>query len=555
MVLNDFRTIDVTWDKASQSIYQKIQVSSGDARGRKLVVQILNNGQLENANGKRLFLGWKSAKNRTNGLDPFSILNIEKGIFELYFTTGMLSNVGEISAWLKVMDNIGTVESLPFTILIHKGIDKDAIESSDSFSALDDALRTVVELKADGTIAYIQENAIGNKELKDGSVTIEKLDSQLIDFKEKKYENLFSQAKIEDGIVAANNAILKPYNDWKIASFPVKTNETYSLMLGHLKDISKDNHGILYADDNNNILGLVINSTHELKQFNGKDYITFTVPSNATKIIWTIKWSTQWNDMNDAYIFKANTINDEVLDDNDQHYGVLAINKFPLIDIYARQELTKFVDGRKLVTFGDSITWYDGKTFYPATKEPGKPVKGYQSYIREQLNMNVDNQGLNGGTMNGIKGIVTNYNFNDTDIVTFYLGMNDYRDYAVRPSYGEVKPIGSNFDNTLCGALQASIEHILKMKNDCVIGLIATHKGWYRPSANRADMTSEIADKVLEISELYKLPYLDLYHNSGIDHITEKSLIADTDVDFRFHLTNKGYERVSRMITDFVRGI
>src|SRR5699024_10762339 len=181
------------WDKASQSIYQKIQVSSGDARGRKLVVQILNNGQLENANGKQLFLGWKSSKYYKNGLDKFSILDVEKGIFELYFTTGMLSNVGEISAWLKVMDNIGTVESLPFTILIHKGIDKDAIESSDSFSALDDALRTVVELKADGTIAYIQENAIVNKELKDGSVTIEKLDSQLIDFKEKKYKNLFPQ--------------------------------------------------------------------------------------------------------------------------------------------------------------------------------------------------------------------------------------------------------------------------------------------------------------------------------------------------------------------------
>src|SRR5699024_7658512 len=158
-----------------------------------------------------------------------------------------------------------------------------------SFSALDDALRTVVELKADGTIAYIQENAIGNKELKDGSVTIEKLDSQLIDFKEKKYKNLFPQATIESGIVAANNTILKPYKDWKIACFPVKSNETYSMMLGHLKDISKDNHGILYADDNNNnVIGLVINNEHELKQFNGKDYITFTVPPNATKIIWTI---------------------------------------------------------------------------------------------------------------------------------------------------------------------------------------------------------------------------------------------------------------------------
>ena len=140
MSLENFRSIDITWDKANQEFYENIRTSSSDARGRKLVVQVLNNGQVEDLTGVALNLYWESRYSKKEGLDAFDVVDANKGIFEIYFTTGMMSNIGVLKAHLQVVDGKGTITSEQFNITVFKGADTNAIESSDSFTALSQAL-------------------------------------------------------------------------------------------------------------------------------------------------------------------------------------------------------------------------------------------------------------------------------------------------------------------------------------------------------------------------------------------------------------------------------
>ena len=143
MVLDNFRAQQITWDKASRKIYEDIRANESDARGRKLVVQVTNDGVVETLSGVTLILRWKSKNGTGKGYDNFTVLDASKGLFELYYTTGMLSNVGVLEAFLELNDATGRVISEPFNITVTRGVDDSAIEGSDSFTALAEAMATV----------------------------------------------------------------------------------------------------------------------------------------------------------------------------------------------------------------------------------------------------------------------------------------------------------------------------------------------------------------------------------------------------------------------------
>ena len=150
-MLDKFRENPITWDKASRKVYEPLRASAGDNKGRKLFVQIVNDGVVENLSGASLSLFWETKDKANNGLDAFKTVNAEKGEFEIYYTTGMLSNEGTLNANLVLVDANGRVVSEPFTITVFKGIDDDAIQSSDSFTALTQALIDVSNLEQNFT--------------------------------------------------------------------------------------------------------------------------------------------------------------------------------------------------------------------------------------------------------------------------------------------------------------------------------------------------------------------------------------------------------------------
>ena len=146
-MLDNFRETAITWDKANRKVYEPLRVSAGDNKGRKLSVQVVNGGVVENITGSSLSLFWETRDKAHRGLDVFTAVDATKGEFEIYYTTGMLSNEGVLNANLVLVDTSGRVVSEPFTITVFKGIDDNAIQSSDSFTALTEALIDISDLE------------------------------------------------------------------------------------------------------------------------------------------------------------------------------------------------------------------------------------------------------------------------------------------------------------------------------------------------------------------------------------------------------------------------
>lgn len=150
MTLNKFRTKELTWDKAGKQIDESIEANSGDSNGRKLVVQVLDGYEIADLTEAQLYLSWKSYTNKHKGLDAFKAVDLSKGIFEIAYTTEMLSNVGNLRASLVLIDKVGRVESKLFTITVSRSnVDDESVQSEDSFTALTEALIQINKYQSD----------------------------------------------------------------------------------------------------------------------------------------------------------------------------------------------------------------------------------------------------------------------------------------------------------------------------------------------------------------------------------------------------------------------
>ena len=146
-MLENFRAQKIIWDRANKKIFETIEANSGDSNGRKLVVQVINQEVTEVLSGTTLSLGWRSRKG-AKGLDAFDVVDASKGIFEIYYTTEMLSNIGNLEASLILIDSTGRIESSTFTISVRPStVDDESVESENSFTALTAALVKVNNLE------------------------------------------------------------------------------------------------------------------------------------------------------------------------------------------------------------------------------------------------------------------------------------------------------------------------------------------------------------------------------------------------------------------------
>ena len=140
MVLENFLIdADILWDRAGKELYETPEARTG----RIMRVQVTNRGVVEDLTGYTLNLGWKSTVDETKlGLDAFEAVGITKGIFELEYTSSMLTNIGTLKATLQLVPVAGnTVESDNFVITVTKSaVEAEAIQSETSFTALAMAL-------------------------------------------------------------------------------------------------------------------------------------------------------------------------------------------------------------------------------------------------------------------------------------------------------------------------------------------------------------------------------------------------------------------------------
>ena len=191
---------------------------------------------------------------------------------------------------------------------------------------------------------------------------------------------------------------------------------------------------------------------------------------------------------------------------------------------------------KKVITFGDSITWQDGQTIN------GEIIKGYQTYFREAGAI-VKNEGV--GNMTFAKSnkagaeelylykkiVLENYDLTGIDIVTIACGTNDV---AFEVSSGDVGTITStDFDtSTSFGALRAILEYIRLNYPTVDIYLLTPLQNKTRDMVKHQAM----ADGIIAISGYYGAPVFDLFRRSGIGKYTFDIYTRDG-----LHPNNAGY--------------
>ena len=187
MALDNFRTIELIWDKANKSIIKTIKTASSDTTGRYLSVKILDGGQEVTLNNAKLQLYWEHPNFNTSGTDDFNTVN-SGGLFKMTFSKEMLTNIGELTAHLVLTLPDGKITSDGFVIEVIKGANDGVVVPTNGKGlveqvankidkgnvTLNDLTQDVKLAMTGGSVAVVGENSVGTENLKDAAVTEDK---------------------------------------------------------------------------------------------------------------------------------------------------------------------------------------------------------------------------------------------------------------------------------------------------------------------------------------------------------------------------------------------
>lgn len=212
-------------------------------------------------------------------------------------------------------------------------------------------------------------------------------------------------------------------------------------------------------------------------------------------------------------------------------------------------------NGKRIVCFGDSRTWYDGKSYTSTTKTAwrGQTCIGYQQQIKNLCGATVISQGVSGDTSIDICDRIRQYDFSSADAVFLQGGVNDFI-RADQVTIGSIAAIGATFDtDTVYGAWQSAIEYILTNYPYVKIYIDIPAIAW-------ADTPEEVfpyntAKIKGEIAELYNIPCLDLYKNGSINVINRDYYYADDTTltnNWHLHFNDYGNALIGAIIAEFI---
>ena len=498
MVLDNFRTIELIWDKANKSIIKTVKTASSDTTGRFLSVKILDGGQETTLNNAKLQLYWEHPSFNTRGTDDFTTVN-NGGLFKLTFSNEMLTNIGELNAYLVLTLIDGKITSDTFLIKVFKGADDGVVVPSNGVGlvnqverkidkgnvTLNDLTQEVKLAMTGGSVAIVGEDAVGTENIKNDAVTIDKVD--------------FATKRVVSNNLANPEHVLVGY------SLNANTGEPYATATYNVQTIYNVKPNTQYRtpyttnyyefDENDNFIkttsGITITTGENTRILKIRVAATSSVPFQV----------------NEGSALKA----------YDEYEEAIEIPNLKL-----SSDLPS----------GDTLTW----------KAMGDSItEGYNEYpdrANNRLEFDLVNDGYGGASMALRVGasleafnpysFVTkakNNDFSNVDILTIAYGTNDW-------SNGEgIGTIDSVDEYKYMGALNVGIQAIYAKNIGIQIVLLTP---LFRKNANtttnrHGETLEDYANAIREIGKKYNLRVIDFYEECGfndinIDYYTDDGL-------------------------------
>ena len=135
-------------DTINTRVFADLVAKEGDANGRGLLLTLTENGLMKDTTGITLILKWEHTSVGNQGLDNFEAVDLSKGLYKITYPTEML-NRGKARAFIQIIDSGKLAGTRNIEITVDRGVGDDtAIASSDSFTALAQALIDVTNLES-----------------------------------------------------------------------------------------------------------------------------------------------------------------------------------------------------------------------------------------------------------------------------------------------------------------------------------------------------------------------------------------------------------------------
>lgn len=287
----------------------------------------------------------------------------------------------------------------------------------------------------------------------------------------------------------------------------------------------------------------------------GVYYATYSVPTGASYFCVTAKLST-WDESKTIIIVNGKTIN---------YIGktINAIAGVPFSDKKLREKFSYVSSNdwsnKTWLMVGDSLT---DKNIRAAIS--------YYDYIADDTGINFINKGHNGqGYMRGTwfyNALSDDISGSDFDFCTFFGSGNDcyywdgsevqpYTDAQWPGILGSVSDTGTS---TICGNINRTFDRFIELYPLKKFGVI-TPTPWEEQSNGDGTINGthmdDYVNKIMEICERRGIPYLDLYHKSGLRPWNEafRNAYYSNDEGGGVHPDSNGHKWIYPMFKEFLR--
>lgn len=211
---------------------------------------------------------------------------------------------------------------------------------------------------------------------------------------------------------------------------------------------------------------------------------------------------------------------------------------------------------KKWIAIGDSWT---------AVNTLGNGINNYTNYVADRLGVTMVNAGIGGTGYVAQNGQYGDQFYNrqipaDGDAYTILGSFNDV--FVDGFKFGDV---GDTDKLSLWGGMKATMDHIWSIKDNAAVGIIApgpwgafnpqNENNWDKLNMKANEVGEQYVSTMKKFADYYSLPYLDLYHQSGLrpwdPSFVAKYYHGTSDTDSTHPNTN-GHKILAPKITDFV---